>query len=234
MIFIVFLKVEQIKDGDSFERGNSLHYKNSAKLQAEKNSKQIQLELSNLAMQHALECNKTKSLQAEKKQLDNEKQQLENEKQERENAMKQREKQLEDRLEVCRARMEVGKFRVQIVFPKRERVLHIDVYPWTTYALLESRIVNHQQTDPRVASVRFRLCKENGGDRLWLDSRRSLLENQVHDGDELLLFFDSSSSAQCAYFKSALLFNIRFTAILFLSIHTANTDSQIQVYYLHI
>ena len=142
-------------------------------------------------MQRIKICNKTKTLQAEKQQLENGKQQLENEKQERENAVKQREKQLEDRPEVCRTRMEVSKFRVQIAFPKRERVLHIDVYPWTTYALLESRIVNHQQTDPRVASVRFRLCKENGGDRLWLDSRRSLLENQIHDGDELHVAFDS-------------------------------------------
>ena len=171
------------------EQRNELRYITSAKLYAEKNSKRTQLDLSNLAKQYTVECNKTKTLQAEK-------QQLEKEKQDREDAVKQREKQLEDRLEVCRAQMEVVKFRVQIVFPKRETVLPLDVYPWTTYKRFESRIGKHPRffTGPNVPSASFRLCRENGSERLWLDSEKSLLENQVHDGDELLLFFDSTSS----------------------------------------
>ncbi len=77
------------------EQRNELRYITSAKLYAEKNSKRTQLDLSNLAKQYTVECNKTKTLQAEKQQLDNEK---------------------------------------QVSCPKRETVLPLDVYSWTTYA----------------------------------------------------------------------------------------------------
>ena len=109
---------------------------------------------------------KTKTLQAEK-------QQLEKEKQDREDAVKQREKQLEDRLEVCRSQMETVRFRVQIVFPKREIVLPLDVYPWTTYARLESRIGKHPHSQTALnAHGPFRLCKASDGDRLAALSAR--------------------------------------------------------------